>query len=84
MASRESPDSDRLKMAIKAVLKDWLAGFTGVVVSRTVNAPLTRVVTLLQTQDANPRCVRIVGHAARPEIWELDKRNARRCYVVLV
>ena len=71
-------------MAIVAVLKDWLAGFTAAVVSRTVNAPMTRVVTLLQIQDANPRCVRIVGHAVRPEIWELDKRNTRWCYVILV
>ena len=48
--------------AVVALCKDYLAGFTAAAVSKTLNAPFNRVVTLLQTQDANPR-VSSVNHA---------------------
>ena len=40
---------------IETIFKDFLAGFTAAVIAKTANAPFSRVVTLLQTQDANPR-----------------------------
>ena len=38
-------------------------GFSAAALAKTANAPLARVVTLLQTQDANPR-IKSVNHAA--------------------
>ena len=38
-------------------------GFSAAALAKTANAPLARVVTLLQTQDANPR-IKSVNHSA--------------------
>jgi solute carrier family 25 (adenine nucleotide translocator) protein 4/5/6/31 len=54
---KASMSDNSLQAKLEKIGKDFLAGGTSAIISKTATAPIERVKLVIQTQDANPKII---------------------------